>query len=559
MFFWQTWQDGTWFGGFLMNRAFFRFDLSSLINSTKRLALTKNIAAVLLVGGAFALNASQSSFGQMLPEDGTDWTFADVRQLIKSQEELGQPIQSPDQLLQVFPKGLKSDFTFIFDSKAKFQGATPLHPRALVFNKRLLYTFNGHPSQSGYSAVEFMDFDEKKRSITLHEIEWDARGQAQFSKPNPSRCIECHGTDPKPLWTEYAVWPGVYGSSNDILRNQERTDYIAFLKNARDSKNRYSHLKFPEHGQTTPYQYRYPGGIANWSGRVNLTLTKLLTRMNALRTARLIEESPFYAEYQWLLPISFKSCDDFETLNAFDEHVQKAVIDRKTWTPPLATHLDRLMHLMGLPYGRVNMDRSLSTYDYRDGSQSFAFMLRLALLKTLAQKDTELASRIKFTHDRHTRRYDQKLYRWIDELGGDRLQVEGQPDYCDRIREHAQAKIAQGFKLPAAPAPGTSFGEKVLQAEQVRVSSAIPISCVYCHSVHKPMGTPHIAFDDLEKLKQQMLKDDGRLLKETLRRSLPDADPLEIMPPSNFDAFGPINQAQAKVFKTFLMSLEPNG
>ena len=126
--------------------------------------------------------------------------------------------------------------TAMYDSLS-LQEATFQEPRVIVFGPRadFVFTFNGSAKQRGGYAFETMEYDYAANSFLFREIVFkkevpkneterptandiefeDAR--IQVSKANLERCTQCHGLSPSPIWETYFMWPGAYGSNDDIL------------------------------------------------------------------------------------------------------------------------------------------------------------------------------------------------------------------------------------------------------------------------------------------------------------------------------------------------------
>src|SRR5687767_14518496 len=104
-----------------------------------------------------------------LAVSGDDWRYRDIVELIEQRATSGAPFRSPDELIEALPEGLRRNFTFVYETGNKFQDADPRNPRALVFNRNLIYAFNGHPDQRGYSVIEVMELDREKKTIELRE------------------------------------------------------------------------------------------------------------------------------------------------------------------------------------------------------------------------------------------------------------------------------------------------------------------------------------------------------------------------------------------------------
>jgi hypothetical protein len=144
------------------------------------------------------------------------------------------------------PEDLRSQYTLVFASRS-LQGASWSNPRAVLFGSaaRLVITFNGEPSQRGYSALETMEFSAAANRFLFREISFATRSagyDVRISDPNPARCAACHGDPARPIWDSAPLWPGVYGERyGSGLSGRELQGMKAFLA-LQASHARYRHL-----------------------------------------------------------------------------------------------------------------------------------------------------------------------------------------------------------------------------------------------------------------------------------------------------------------------------
>jgi hypothetical protein len=159
-------------------------------------------------------------------------TFASLLETSKS-------LPSIEDVLPILTQRYGSYFrhhTWMYNSFSLHE-TTFLEPRAIIYgpDARFVLTFNGGAHKGGGYAFETMEFDEQagqflfrevafKKQMTKTELEELEPDEIAFendfvrvSKPNIGKCTRCHGPQAMPIWETYFLWPGAYGSNDDIL------------------------------------------------------------------------------------------------------------------------------------------------------------------------------------------------------------------------------------------------------------------------------------------------------------------------------------------------------
>lgn len=153
--------------------------------------------------------------------DDRQWTMID--DIIKNQRP-----QSVDEFLGLLPESFKKSFVLL-DQSIGLQQATPENPRVIMYspNAEVVLSFNGHPSQRGYSGLEVIRFNSRTLSYDLFEIKFprDQEPAVQDIKveQNPEACLRCHGTGglQRPIWEPYPFWPRTV-TPTDFIKPEEQ-------------------------------------------------------------------------------------------------------------------------------------------------------------------------------------------------------------------------------------------------------------------------------------------------------------------------------------------------
>ncbi len=247
------------------------------------------------------------------------------------------------------------NYVLMFNSRS-IQAATFKDPRVIMFSKddEFVMTFNGNNTQEGGKRMEMMQFNRKQRAFEFFDIDFDKPPSETVSDINPSRCLNCHRSDPRPNWDHYFFWSGMYGGDDDRLTRMTANLREALLQDKTLSNEKSSNFDLNQRPTLTEYREilesqkvqkyierklgndfrqptlteyrevlesregqeyidflllkeghpRYSYLEISYSTRSGLSLTNLLVNLNVIRIERKlkddIEKVPFYFKYALL-------------------------------------------------------------------------------------------------------------------------------------------------------------------------------------------------------------------------------------------------------------------
>lgn len=218
------------------------------------------------------------------------FTYDDLVELIQSKH-----LFSVEEVLPRLPEELRSNYVLMHDSRG-LQSASYSNPRAILFghDAKLTLAFNGDPAQAGYDTLEAIQFRGPERSFDFRQIRFPTAqnklSKVEFSPRNKTTdgrisCTGCHGgSDPRPNWNHYSVWPGAYGSDDDVLKS-ERAPYGKFVR-VRAGHPRYRWLI---QGNNPNDPYMDPSLNIDVTHRPNLRFSDMTGSLNSLRATRILE------------------------------------------------------------------------------------------------------------------------------------------------------------------------------------------------------------------------------------------------------------------------------
>ncbi|NBT59826.1 hypothetical protein EBT16_13690, partial [bacterium] len=141
-------------------------------------------------------------------------------------------VRSVEELLEKLPVPYRTYFVLQYNSHSN-HSSNGTHPRVIFFgpDAKLLLAFSGLASDSFYHTIEMIEYEPNTASHSFYSIHFQEKEPAHV-EINPEDCLRCHGSDPKPNWEPYSLWPGAFGSLHDRILPQTREHHFfeEFLK-----------------------------------------------------------------------------------------------------------------------------------------------------------------------------------------------------------------------------------------------------------------------------------------------------------------------------------------
>jgi hypothetical protein len=196
---------------------------------------------------------------------------------------------TPEKIIAALPNDFRGNASFVYQSRS-IQASSPSHPRAILWDEQTGFVmgFNGDSSLKGYQSIEMEGIDRESGQIHFYNVDFplrrDREGRAALKIEEPKVCLACHGQSARPIWQSFPNWMGAYGGFNDLIQDDEVSDFESFREESSQDP-RYRSLKIPQLASELEQQGT-PIGLEN---RPNMRLGALLSRMNALRIRKLLE------------------------------------------------------------------------------------------------------------------------------------------------------------------------------------------------------------------------------------------------------------------------------
>jgi len=244
-------------------------------------------------------------------------SYDKLREIIRREK-----ITSMATLLSAFKKEpgfspFLKNFTLQYNSQSsQSAGVSPEFPRVIARNNKMILAFTGDPSsKENFGRLEIIEYESNSGDFKFREIVFGEGRPAQFHD-SPESCVACH--DGRPIWTGYQLWPGAYGSNNDLLVSPHRRSPFRF-------DERIALEKFLKQQLGTLYEQldtsRYLPEQIKLNHEPNVTLTQHLSLLNTHRILTQLKSSDRYPLYEFALAAASYGCEGIERFLPAEERV----------------------------------------------------------------------------------------------------------------------------------------------------------------------------------------------------------------------------------------------
>ena len=323
------------------------------------------VFAFLIANGASAQISMDRSYQDSRERDFALQTYGTGRpaelfrfkEFLKAKKSLPPSKQRIADMIPLLPAEMRRNVLVFFRSDS-LQNATCKNPRLVLFNEDASFavSFNGESSQTGFEAMETMEFDYSEARFILREesFEKDRADRIKFliaqkmsikdnklisptekvsllkekddeisvvrhglgrKGENPSVCLTCHKSDPTGNMTEYPKWKDTLGENDDMVFSNEDFRGDSRGDRKRDSKAHQDCIQefLKSYKQNDRYKHiDVPGVIApkTQEGRStnNAKYTFLLYLLNFKRTVRMLNDHPEGPRIKALLLYDSEKC-----------------------------------------------------------------------------------------------------------------------------------------------------------------------------------------------------------------------------------------------------------
>jgi len=458
---------------------------------------------------------------------------------------VGEHVNAIERVLERLPAPLRSHYALVFASRS-LQQASDRDPRVVLFSDdgRFVLTFNGHPSQRGYNALETMQFDDERKQFVFRELTFPDPSMPDVpvavSEPNPQKCLACHGHPARPVWDTHPVWPGAYGQRYRAQLGVAEQDGLNRFLAASSGHPRYRTLKnlpvCEDYNTFHPNtKTRYDGSAAE---SPNATLARLFTRLNAQAIVRELSLAPRFRDFQYaLLGALTPDCGALQDLlperagdlaqpytefAAAIQQAQRAQDDLKhmrlraltpgamVWAAPPPETLTRFRYVvesgLRIPTSDWTLALEKGSFDV-NAPESMQSMLDRLMLAAVVRDDATVQ--------------DLALLR---DLGASHR-------YCAYLRKATAERLPEAWAGLARPLP-ISAGRQTSTDVAATQSESVPASLSRCAGCHRGDIGPALPFEHPPELAERLRVGRyprGSLIQEIVYRLSPSAG-IEHMP-----------------------------
>jgi hypothetical protein len=255
---------------------------------------------------------------------------------------------SAEMFLAKAPRNLLENYTFVYESRSPFAASISADFPRLVFftpDAKTVVTLTGQPGRAGADIIEALYFNDSTSSFETasYVLPKAIRDRGRGARKEVAACTQCHGTDVRPVFDSYPLWPGFYGSVKDSFLDGTELKKFQHFQSTTAKTGVYRYLIPPKGSRVAPYvepeklvDGAFEADPAQFKFMPNTRLGMALTELNRKRLFRKIHQSPKYAANEKSQLAALLECEPAVTSEANTGALKKSLLDEN------ADRLERL-------------------------------------------------------------------------------------------------------------------------------------------------------------------------------------------------------------------------
>ena len=145
----------------------------------------------------------------------TDLTIDGLMQFIDQED-----VRDVKTLLSAMPRSMRRNYTFVEQTRTDLPSSLE-HPRVILTGSdaRFMMAFGSDPTDPNREKIDIAELDDESGYWIFRELNM-ATDPPTLTADDAS-CQPCHGNPVRPVWGEYATWPGIFGDTDDLLTDAQ--------------------------------------------------------------------------------------------------------------------------------------------------------------------------------------------------------------------------------------------------------------------------------------------------------------------------------------------------
>lgn len=232
------------------------------------------------------------------------------------------------------------------------QKASFTEPRVLLFGGGSVLSFD-YQKETQVHRVEMIQYNPEQANYQMGELRFFSNGQVEF-EANPTRCVACHGRQPKPIWAPYDLWAKSYGVlAGTMVSGPEK-----------------AHFKEFQQKQDWPEIYGFiRRGVTDFNHKRSLeSYTQYLSTINQLRIMTSLKSKAQLKPFRYALMAALNGCTSYAPMGG--GRPEQEIVEMEDYLPESLKNSFPLPHSFFVQDSKASREKFIQ-YTYESYQRMF--------------------------------------------------------------------------------------------------------------------------------------------------------------------------------------------